>query len=212
MSDYVVTGRRERVELDASDVLKQALRLYRRLFTRSLLMGAIVFGALHAVDQLLRSGRSGAAIAFLSLVLTVAGVSLLQAGLAGIVRGLYVDRDDDASIAEALRRSADRILKLVRVSLLSGLGVGAAFLLLIVPGFVLMTRWAVAVPVAMLEDGGARDALRRSRAIVRGNGWNVFKVLFAVGVLTALVSVPFTLAAHGAGHWRGGWERRSRRC
>ena len=35
--------------------------------------------------------------------------------------------------------------------------------------------------------------MKRSRAIVAGNGWNVFKVLFAVGLLTGIVSLPFTL-------------------
>jgi hypothetical protein len=32
----------------------------------------------------------------------------------------------------------------------------------------------------MLEEGNARDALRRSREIAACNGWNVFKVLLAV--------------------------------
>ena len=98
----------------------------------------------------------------------------------------------------------------MRVSLLAGLGVGAGLLLLVVPGLVLTTRWAVAVPVGMLEDGTARNALRRSREIVRGNGWivrgngwNVFQVLLAVGLLEGLAGVPFALAAAGAGPF--GW-------
>ena len=91
----------------------------------------------------------------------------------------------------------------MRVSLLAGLGVGAGLLLLVVPGLVLATRWAVAVPVGMLEDGTARNALRRSREIVRGNGWNVFQVLLAVGLLEGLAGVPFALAAAGAGPF--GW-------
>jgi hypothetical protein len=94
---------------------------------------------------------------------------------------------------------AGKIWKLVCLSIVSALGIGLGFLLLVVPGFVLMTRWAVGVPVAMLEEGSARDALRRSREIVSGNGLRVFKVLFAVGALTALVQIPFTLAAAGAG-------------
>src|SRR6266700_1181849 len=34
--------------------------------------------------------------------------------------------------------------------------------LLVVPAFILFTRWAVSVPVAMLEEGNARESLRRS--------------------------------------------------
>jgi hypothetical protein len=62
-----------------------------------------------------------------------------------------------------------------------------------------MTRWAVAVPVAMLEDRKTDDAVRRSKQILAGNGWNVFKVIFAAGVLTALVTIPFSLIAAHAG-------------
>jgi hypothetical protein len=199
VSSVTVTRNVERIELDANAVLKEAWRLYKRLFARSLLMGVIVFGLLHFLEALLRSGRGGALVGLLTLVFTVGGIALLQGGLVEIVRGLHVDGDDEPSALAALQRASGRVWKLVRVSFLSALGIGLGFLLLVVPGFVLLTRWAVAVPAAMLEDGTARDALRRSRAIVAGNGWNVFKVIFAVGVLNALVSIPFVAASRGAG-------------
>lgn len=203
MSDLAVTRTVERVELDASAVLSQAWRLYKRLYARSVLMGGVVFGAMHFLDALVRSGRTGLGIALLSLVLTLLGTALLQGGLVEIVRGLHVDGDDDASAVEALARAGGRVGKLVCVSLLSAFGIALAFVLLIVPGFIVATRWAVAVPAAMLEEGRARDALSRSRAIVQGNGWSVFKVLFAVGFLTVLVTIPFAAVAGGSGLF--GW-------
>jgi hypothetical protein len=197
MSELVVTRTVQRVELDANAVLKEAWRLYKRLFTRSVLMGAAVLGAMHLFQAL--AGGSGFVIGVLGLVLSVAGIALLQGGLVEIVRGLHTDGDDEASITEVLARASGKIWKLVWLSIVSALGIGLGFLLFVVPGFVLMTRWAVSVPVAMLEEGSARDALRRSREIVSGNGLSVFKVLFAVGALTALVQIPFGLAAAGAG-------------
>jgi hypothetical protein len=199
MSDLAVTRTVQRVELDANAVLKEAWRLYKRLFTRSVLMGAAVLGVMHLVQVLAGSTGRGAIIGVLSLTLSVAGIALLQGGLVEIVRGLHTDGDDEASITEVLARASGKIWKLVRVSIVSALGIGLGFLLFVVPGLVLMARWAVSVPVAMLEEGSARDALRRSREIVRDNGLSVFKVLFAVGVLTALVQIPFVLAAAGAG-------------
>ncbi|HEX5582152.1 hypothetical protein [Gaiella sp.] len=203
MADFAVTRTVEKVELDANAVLKEAWRLYKRLFTRSLVMGALVFGVLDIVKEAARSGSTGLLAVLLSLVVAVAGTALLQGGLVEIVRGLHVDGDDEASAFDALARAGDRLGKLVAVSLLVGLGVGLGFLLLVIPGLVLATRWAVAVPVAMLEQGTARDAMKRSRAILRGNEWNVFKVLFAVGLLTGLVSLPFTLV--GAHQGPFGW-------
>ena len=199
MSDLVVTRTVQRVELDANAVLKEAWRLYKRLFRRSVLMGAAVLGVMHLFQVLAGSTGSGFVIPVLGLVLSVAGIALLQGGLVEIVRGLHTDGDDEASIAEVLARASGKTWKLVWLSIMSALGIGLGFLLFVVPGVVLMTRWAVSVPVAMLEEGSARDALRRSREIVSGNGLSVFKVLFAVGALTALVQIPFGLAAAGAG-------------
>jgi hypothetical protein len=203
MTDFAVTRTVEKVELDANAVLKEAWRLYKRLFTRSLAMGAVVFGLLNLLNELIRSGHAGLLVALLSIVVTIAGTALLQGGLVEIVRGLHVDGDDDATALDALSRAGDRLGKLIAVSLLVGLGVGLGFLLLVIPGFVLLTRWAVAVPVAMLEQGTARDAMKRSRTILSGNGWNVFKVLFAVGFLTGVVSLPFSLV--GAHQGPFGW-------
>ena len=167
------------------------------------MLGCIVFGAVRLVDAILRSGRSGSGLVLVSVVLSVAGLALLQGGLVEIVRGLHTDGDDDPSLPEILGRAAGRTLKLVRVSVLAGLGIGVGLVFLLVPGLVLATRWAVAVPVGMLEDGSARHSLRRSGEIVTGNGWAVFRVLVGVGLLQMLVTVPFTVAAAGAGPF--GW-------
>jgi hypothetical protein len=203
VSDLAVTRSVQCVELDAGAVLRQAWRLYKRLFTRSIVIGGIVFGALHFLEALLRAGRGGLLVALLTLVSAVAGTALLQGALVEIVRGLHVDGDDDPNPLEALGRASGKVWKLVRLSFLSALGIACGFLLLVIPGFVLLTRWAVAVPAAMLEDGNARDALKRSRLILAGNGWNVFKVVFAAGLLTGLATIPFTMVARGAGPF--GW-------
>jgi hypothetical protein len=203
VSDVAVSRTAARARLDANAALKEAWSLYKRLFGRSVLLGAVVLGSLHLVEALAAVSRSGMLASLLALVLGIAGIALLQGGLVEVVRGLHADGDDDASLGDVLTRSATRLWKLVAVSLLTGLGVGLGLVLLVVPGLVLMTRWALSVPVAMLEEGGARDALSRSRELVRGNGWAVFKVLVVVGIVTAVVDVPFTLAAARSGPF--GW-------
>jgi hypothetical protein len=202
MTDYAaVTRTVQRVELDPNAVLKEAWLLYKRLFFRAVLMGAAVFGVIHFVQALAGSGRSGLALTLLALMLSIGGVALVQGGLVEIVRGLHDDGDDDGSVFEALSRASGRVLKLVCVSFLVGLGVALGTLLLVIPGMIFAVRCAVAVPVAMLEDGNARAALRRSRALLAGNGWSVCKVLFAVGVLNLVVVLPLTMVAQGHGQF-----------
>jgi hypothetical protein len=60
------------------------------------------------------------------------------------------------------------------------------FLLLIVPGFILLTCWSLIVPVIVLEGVGVMDSFGRSRELVRGNGWNVFGVIIITLVLVAV--------------------------
>jgi hypothetical protein len=197
----------QRVNLKRSWVLSQAWELYKRLFTRSLLMGIVVLGALNLVQGLADSGRGGLLLSLLAVVAPIVGFALLQGGLVEIVRGLHVDGDDDASVGEVLSRASEKLTKLVCVSLLASIGITLGFLFFIVPGIVLMTWWAVAVPVALEEEGNARDALRRSREIVRGHGWTVWRVKAIAGLLGGLGALPFFLLAAGRGPiaaWIGG--------
>jgi hypothetical protein len=199
MTEYAATPTAEQVKLDVSDVLEQAWSLYQRLFARSLGIGALVFGVVHFFDVAPRGG-----LAVVAFVLSFAGVALVQGGLIEIVRGLHADGDDDPSLGQVLARASTRLGRLMAVSLLSGIGIAIGVLLLVVPGLVLATRWAVAVPVAMLEDTSARLALQRSRAIVRGNEWRVFRVVVVSGVLTAGANVAFVLISARLGLF-GSW-------
>ncbi|HEX7582864.1 MAG TPA: hypothetical protein VF321_07225 [Gaiellaceae bacterium] len=199
MTDYTVAQPVQRGKLEPNAVLSQTWALYKRLFTRSVLMGAVIFGGLQLVDSLARASGHRVLLGLLYILLTVFGIALLQGGLVEIVRGLHVDGDDKLSVQELFQRASGRVWKLVLVSILYGVGVALGSMLFIVPGIILATRWAVAVPVAMLEDVSPSSALRRSRQILAGNGWNVFKILFVCSVLNVLVLIPITLVTASTG-------------
>jgi hypothetical protein len=81
------------------------------------------------------------------------------------------------------------LVNLLLLGILYGLGVGFGLLLLIVPGLYLLTIWAVAAPVVLVERQDAIVSLRRSRELVAGNGWQVFGVLFALFLLSFVVAI-----------------------
>ena len=67
-------------------------------------------------------------------------------------------------------------------------------MLIIVPGLILLTIWAVIAPSIVVEDHGVFEAFGRSRELVRGNGWQVFGaivlaflIVFAVGLVAGLI-------------------------
>ena len=50
------------------------------------------------------------------------------------------------------------------------------------PGLILITVWSVIAPVVVLERPPGLGALKRSRELVRGNGWPVFGVIVVLVV------------------------------
>lgn len=192
------TSAQARTAFTASAVLREAWRLYTRLWTRSLLMGGLIFGALHLLEIVVRS-HGGVLVGLLTLVLALMGTSLLQGALVEVVGGLHEDGDDDPSALEALGRAGTKLGRLVGVALTQSIGIGLGMLLFVVPGLLALTRWAVAVPVAMLEDRKTDDAIRRSKQILTGNGWTVFKVIFVSGLFSVVVTIPFAVVSARAG-------------
>jgi hypothetical protein len=80
--------------------------------------------------------------------------------------------------------------RLVAVDLLFALIAVVGFMLLIVPGLVFLAWFSISGPIVKIERRAPRDALRRSRELVRGSFWRVFAIVIPVVFLTdAAVSV-----------------------
>ena len=184
-------------------VLRDTMRLYRTLFVRSFLTGLVVFAVLGLLDvilPLLHSDGAAAAVAIVATVFAFIGTTFVQGALVEVVdsehRGVPVP-----AVTDLYRSSWSRLDALVRVSILTGIGVGLGLVALVVPGIVLAVRWALAAPIVMLEGQGARAAMRRSRELVRGHGRAVFEVLVNVWVRIGLawLVISFLLGRLQAG-------------
>ncbi|HVD39366.1 MAG TPA: hypothetical protein VNC15_11090 [Solirubrobacterales bacterium] len=61
----------------------------------------------------------------------------------------------------------------------------------------LLTMWAVLLPVVVVERPGVFDAFGRSRQLVRGKGWKVFGIIlpprpdFLLGLILVATGLPF---------------------
>jgi hypothetical protein len=120
----------------------------------------------------------------------------------GLVVELVQDIQDgrrDHSVADLVRSVEPVFWPLVAVSILFGLALAVGFLLLIIPGLILMVIWSVVAPVTVLERPGVGAAFGRSRDLVRGNGWQVFGVIVLVFLAVAVASVAAGLIASGLG-------------
>lgn len=174
-------------------VVSRIWEIYRDQFS-VLVSTAVLLYALQFVIGLLLS--SSAAIA---LVLLFWALSILYQGM---VVGLVQDVQDgrrDHSVGKLLRSVEPVFWPLVAVSILFGIGLAVGFILLIIPGLILLVIWSVVAPVTVLERPGVFAGFGRSRELVRGNGWNVFGVIVFVFVIVFLVSVAAGIVASGLG-------------
>jgi len=134
------------------------------------------------------------AIAILFWVLSV----LYQGMVVELVNDIQDGRRDH-SVLDLLRSVEPVLLALLGVSILFGVGVAIGFVLLIIPGLILLVMWSVVAPVTVLERPGVFAAFGRSRELVRGNGWAVFGVIVIVGVAVFAVSLAVGIASSGLG-------------
>ena len=172
--------------IEPGRVIGEAFQTYRD-HAGALLGGAvIVIGLAAVINGLFATTGSLALVAVGVLVSIVAGV--LYAGY--VVKLVQDVRDGrrDFSVGELFSAAAPYIGTLFLNGLLAGIAITIGFILIIVPGLILITIWSVIAPSIVVEDRGVIEAFGRSRELVRGNGWNVFGAIVLAFLIVIAVS------------------------
>lgn len=163
----------------AGSVIGEAWRVYKNQFV-TLFLAALLVAVISGVAVLLIGPIAG----FVNLI-----VSLFFVGaVVGLVRDIQDGRRDEG-LGSLFRAVGPVFFPLLAVAILAGFGIAIGLVLLIVPGLILLTIWAVVVPVCVLERPGVFASFGRSRDLVRGHGWSVFGAL----VLAWLISVGLAI-------------------
>jgi hypothetical protein len=139
--------------------------------------------------------------AFLAGMLNVVLVSLSEAMIVyatfQALRGRGID--PRASIARGLQRFGAVFVASILIGVVTLLG----FLLLIVPGLIVMVVFYVAIPACVVEQLGPSASLSRSSQLTSGYRWQIFGAAFAVliaqivveSIIAAMLHRPETLVA-----------------
>ena len=112
------------------------------------------------------------------IVLYLVGVAAAQSGTIIAVSAVHLSQP--ITIREAYSRVREMLGRIVLLTIGLGMGIGIGLVLLIVPGIILTLMWALAVPVAVLEDASLGEAMSRSRALTAGHRGRVFRDLSSV--------------------------------
>jgi len=88
-------------------------------------------------------------------------------------------------------------LPLIGLTILFALGIGIGFMLLIIPGFILLLMWAVAVPALVIERDGVASAFRRSAELTKGARWKILGLFLLLAAIYWLLSTLVGLVGLG---------------
>lgn len=100
-----------------------------------------------------------------------------------------VRRDREPQIGSVALQGLKVLPVVAAATIVSWLGMMLGFVLLIVPGIVLMLRWAVVAQAAAIEHEGWLPALKRSRQLTDGHYRHVAAFIVLVAVITLVPSI-----------------------
>ncbi len=173
-------------------VLGEAWSLYKRFLGRFFLTALVLFAVLDLISALADqvagdSWSSGLLWGLVAALVSVVGYFWVQAALVETVHDVR-DGRADRTIGETYRAVQPQLPSVILGGILAAIGIMIGFVLLIVPGLILLTIWSMLIPVIVLERRSTGEAFTRSREVVRGHGWSVFGLVIVTFLIVAIAS------------------------
>lgn len=170
-------------------VISESLSIYFQNFISFTLIAAVLalpYIGMILLDAQWTPGQAPSARQVgLSLLSTFISFSLYGLTTAIILHATFQHMSGrPVRLGQSVGRGLARTLPLVVLTFLAGLGVGLGFLLLIVPGLYLATRWYVAVAACVVENLGPLRSMARSRDLTKGFRWKVFALMILFYILS----------------------------
>jgi hypothetical protein len=206
--------------MGVGEILDAAIKLYRSQW-KSLM--AIVAIALVPITflQVFLTRSVGSPFSTEAVPSEVQG-TLIASGVLALIQLLVVQPFLTAAVAKAsadvylghtvlvgptFRFAVSRIHSILWISILTGLAALLGFLLLIVPGIIVLVRYYFGSTVLVVEGKKGSKALGRSWRLVKGSFWKVLGTLLLAGILAnvveSILSIPAAVAFGAIGP--AGW-------
>lgn len=185
------TSRPPAKRISVGAVISEAFSIYGQNIGALLGSAIFVFLVVGLVAGILEAA-GGLVLILLAAAVRFAGQALYTGFVVKLVEDVRDGRRDHG-VGDLFSAAAPFILPLIGFGILFGLGVGIGFLILVVPGLILLTFWSVGAPAIVVEGIGPVDAFGRSWRLVRGNAWPVFGTLLVVLLIS--IGVWIVLAA-----------------
>src|SRR3989344_7229660 len=119
----------------------------------------------------------------------IGGLIVLIAGLITEIALIRMAAGEESRVQEAYKRAWPRLLPFLGLSLLVGLTILVGFILIIIPGIIFAVWFGFSYFVFLLENTGIREAMKKSKAYVKGRFWAVLGRI----VVLLLILLPFMI-------------------
>jgi hypothetical protein len=173
-------------KLDTARVFERIFEIYRDQFTLLIPAALVIFIPVAVLNGLILS-EGDVLLALAAAAIGVIATYWFQGMVVEAARDI-LDGRRDQTVGSLIGAAGPVVGPLIGAGLLAGFAIAIGLVLLIVPGLILLTIWAVIVPVIVIERTGALEAFGRSRELVRGHGWQVFGVIVVLFVVQFVVS------------------------
>ena len=123
----------------------------------------------------------------LAVILQLGCTYVLQAAL---VQGSITDLNGERpELGGALSTGFALALPVFIIAMLSLLGMGLGFVLLVVPGIIVAVGWSVVVPVRVVERTGVKETFSRSWDLTKGHRWKIFWLVVMYAIVSYLCAL-----------------------
>jgi hypothetical protein len=182
-------------EITVGGVVDETFSIYGQNAVALLGAALVVFVIVGVVSGLLQNA-GGVVLGGLAGIVRLIGYALFTGFVVRLVQDVRDGRRDE-TVGDLFSSAAPAILSLIVFGILWGIGVGIGFILLIIPGLILITFWSVGAPAIVIEGAGPIEAFGRSWRLVRGDAWSVFAALLvvlliviAIGIVLGIIATP----------------------
>lgn len=213
-------------QMGIGELIDAAIKLYRHKWKLLIAIVALVLVPFHFVEAYMTRVIPGAfgeaptvspdaidTAVVASIALGVAGFVLVQpflvAAVARAATDLYLG--EPVSVGSTYRFALPKIPAVLWISIIVALATMLGFILLVIPGIIVMVRTSFAWIALVVEGTRGTKAVRRSWRLSKGNFWRVLATLFLAtligGILGAILSIPGEIVAGALGPQ--GWPVRA---
>lgn len=183
--------------IGVGDVVGETFSVYGRHVAALIGSALAVFVVVGLVSGILQRA-GGVLLLLLAMAVSLAGQALYTGFVVQLVRDVRDGRRDQ-TVGDLFSAAAPFVLPLIGFGILFGIGAAIGFLLIVIPGLILVTFWSLGAPAIVVEGIGPIDAFGRSWRLVRGQAWQVFGVLVVVFVIVVVVQIVLSAIANPIG-------------